>query len=326
MRSALFRARASVPVQKQLTRVRKVRDRLVDHPLHQVERARQRLLEGEVDVMVLGDSSTLSWSPRDQDRTLLPELIGRRLGSNVLSVNGPGYSAAIYGEFLRILGSLDRRPKAVVFAMAIRPSTFTHVMRHPVVGYPRSIDALAKVKDADHRIRYVGRGGSQHTDRQRAAYMALPVSTRWSGDQTIGYFRSRLEGHGPTPWPADVEALLFDYFHGETVHDDNPGLPALTLLGRRIEEYGVPTVGYWTKPPIERGEMHYPGEFDAHVRGNLRVLQGALSAQTTTLPPLLDVPLEDDDFENSPNANEHYSFPGRNKIADALAEALTRSV
>jgi hypothetical protein len=34
------------------------------------------------------------------------------------------------------------------------------------------------------------------------------------------------------------------------------------------------------------------------------------------------VDLDDEDFEDSQNANEHYSYPGRVKVADAIADAV----
>lgn len=322
MKSALFKARASTRVQQQLTRVRKVRDRIVDLPLKQVELARRRLLTEDVDVLLLGDSSTLFWSPKDTDRTLLPELLAKRLDANVVCVRGPGFSPGIYGEALRLLGSLDKRPRAVVAAVALRDCGGTHVLRHPVVGYPRSLAALAKVPDGSRRIRYVGRGGSVDDARAKAAYFALPMATRWSGERTVGWFRDQLGGLGPPPWPREVERLRFDYFHGEVIQPDDPGLAATTAFAQRTEEYGVPTVAYWSLPPLERGETHFPGEFETHVRANLATVQAALTAGSEKLPPLLDVDVRDEEFEDSQNATEHFSYAGRTRVVDAIADAL----
>ncbi|MFC5727420.1 MULTISPECIES: hypothetical protein [Nocardioides] len=323
--SALHRARGSMRVQQQLTRVRVARDRLIDHPLRQLERARRRLVSEDVDVLLLGDSSMLCWSPRDTDRTMIPTMLADRIGGNVVTVQGPGYGAAIYGEALRILGTLDRRPSAVVFSMAVRLNTATHVLRHPVVGYPRSLRALATVKGAGRPIRYVGRGGSSHTDAERSAFYALPVTSRWSGDHTIDYFRRRLDGMGAPPWPEELERLRFDYFHGERVLPDNPGLPLIQQFGRQVEDYGVPTVGFWSKPPLQRGELHFPGEFESHVRDNLSKVQAALSAGGPSLPPLLEIDIAEDEFEDSQNAIEHFDHAGRTKIAEALASVVSRT-
>lgn len=321
LRSSLHRARGSVRVQQQLTRVRQLRNQLVDGPLRQLEFARRGLVAGDVDVLLLGDSSTLSWSLRDEDRTLLPTMLAQRLG-NVVALTGPGFGAGIFAESLRILGTLKQRPKAVVVTLALRTSTATHICAHPIVGYPRSLAALARVPGARRPIRYIGRGGSRHTPAQMNAYLALPVHTRWSGASTIADFRRQLKGTGLPPWPAELERLRFDYFHGELLLPDNPGLQVLTNLGKQLEEYGVPAVGVWSRPPIQRGEMHFPGEFEAHVRDQLRMQQDALSIGSSSLGPLLDVDLEDEDFEDSQNANEHFSYTGRVKVADAIADAV----
>ncbi|KRA38573.1 MULTISPECIES: hypothetical protein [unclassified Nocardioides] len=322
MRSTLFRARASIRVQKQLTRVRKLRDRWIDHPSRQIEQARRQLLTGDVDVLVLGDSSTLCWSLRDTDRTMIPELLGQRLGSNVVSVAGPGYGARVYSEVLRILGTLEQRPKAVVIATAIRATSGTHIVEHPTTSYARSLASLAKVKTARRRVRSLGRGGSFITPEADAAYRALPVHSRWADDVTIGDYRKQLEGQGPPPWPIELEKLRFDFFHGEYVRDDDPQLAKLTELGRQIDAYGVPTVVYWTRPPKQRGEMHFPGEFEDHVRANLAVVEGALVKDCTSVTGMIDVDLEDEDYEDSQNGNEHYSFSGRTKLTDAIADRI----
>lgn len=321
MSSVLARAQGSVRVQQQLTRVRQLRNRLVDAPLRQVELTRRRLVDEDVDVLLLGDSSTLAWSFRDEDRTLLAPLLAQRLG-NVVALQGPGFGAGIFGESLRILASLPKRPKAVVATLALRTATSTHICRHPIVGYPRSLEALARVPDARRRVRYIGRGGSYHTPEQMADYLALPVHTRWGGEQTIGDFRRALKGMGMPPWPEELERMRFDYFHGEYVPPDHQGLDVLTAFGKHIEAYGVPTIVYWTRPPIQRGEMHFPGEFESHVRGVLKLQEDALSLGSPSLGPMLDVDVEDEDFEDSQNANEHFSYPGRVKIADAITDAV----
>lgn len=308
-------------MQKQLGKVRRLRYRMVDVPLTQIERARRRLNNEDVDVLLLGDSSMLSWALKDTDRTRLVDMLGPRLG-NVVSVSGPAFGPHLYAEALRILSTLDRRPKAVVFTTAIRMATATHILADPLNGYHRSRQALAQVRDARRPIRFIGRGGAAASDEERAAFEATPVESRWTGWTTIGDYRKHIRGLGLPPWPLELERLRFDYFYGELIEPDNVGLDNLALLGRRLEDYGVPAVGVWTRPPLQRGEMHFPGEFESHVRSQVDVLNQALARGSTSLGPLLDVHLEDDELEDSQNATEHYSYPGRVKFADAIAEAV----
>ncbi|WP_408898112.1 hypothetical protein ACJ5H2_03180 [Nocardioides sp. R1-1] len=319
--SALHRAQGSVRVQRQLSKIRRLRSRLVNAPLRQVEQARRRLEAEDVDVLLLGDSSTLCWSLRDTDRTLLPELLGQRLG-NVVNLAGPGFGSNIYGEATRLLTTLDRRPKAVVFTLALRTSTATHIVADPITGYHRSLAAMAKVQGAQRPVRYLGRGGAYATDEERDVFLAHPVESRWNGLRTIGWYREQLVGTGLPPWPIELERLRFDYFYGEQLRADNPRLESLTTLARRLEAYGVPTVGVWTRPPMQRGEMHFPGEFEAHVRSHKALQDEALARGSAAIGPMLDIHLEDDDFEDSFNATEHFAYSGRVKVADAIADAV----
>ena len=52
--SVLHRAQGSVRVQRQLSKIRRRRSRLVNIPLQQVEHARRRLETEDVDVLLLG--------------------------------------------------------------------------------------------------------------------------------------------------------------------------------------------------------------------------------------------------------------------------------
>lgn len=302
-------------------RARNVRNRLVNQELKQLQAVRRQLLRGEVDVLALGDSSFTTPSPRDTDLRMIPQLLGESLdGARVATIAGPGLSGHLYGELLRILGTLEQRPEAVVFSFPIRTNAMTHVWRHPRYSYPTTHTALAKSVSAHTRIRAVGRGHAP-TPRDYEAFEEIPVRTRWGGESTIGDFRSALQGHGPLPWPAEVERVLFDYFHGEIVEADNPYLPRLAEFGARLSEYGVPAVAYWTIPPLEEGERLFPGEFTDHVRANWEVVRKTLTSTTDRLT-VVEPDLEDDDFEDVRNANEHFSFSGRRKIASLVAQRV----
>lgn len=319
--TALQRAQSSSRVQKQLGKARRLRYRLVNLPLREIEHARRRLATEQVDVLLLGDSSMLSWALKDTDRTLLVDMLGERLG-NVVSVSGPAFGPHIYAEALRILSTMEQRPRAVVFTTAIRTATSTHILDDPLNGYHRSMRTVAGVRSARHRIRYLGRGGSVASDEERAAFEETPIESRWAGWTTIGDYRKHIRGLGLPPWPIELERLRFDYFYGEVLEPDNPRLDNLTRLAQRLEAYGVPAVGVWTRPPLQRGEMHFPGEFESHVRSQLALLDQALARGSASLGPLLDVHLEDDELEDSQNATEHYSWAGRVKFGDAIAAAV----
>jgi len=303
--------------------MRLLRNRWIDQSLVQIERARVELTRGAVDLLLLGDSSFLSWAHRDEDKTLIPQLLAERTGASIVTVAGGGYDARMHDAILRVLGMLDERPRAVVVSFAIRPNTMVHVREHPLHGHKRSRAALARVSPPLRQVRAFGRGGGYATPREIRTFRSLEMTTRWGGTTTIESRLSRVEGLGPPPWPVEVERLRYDYFHGEFVHEDNVGLTDVTALGRRLAEYGVPAVVNWAQVPVAHGERLFPGEFRAHVERNLELAESALLRESVDLHGLLKPHLEDDDFQDVRNGTEHFSYSGRVKIVDEIAKTLS---
>jgi hypothetical protein len=311
----------AVPVLRD--RMRQLRNRWIDQTLVQVERARASFASGVGDILVLGDSSFLSWAYRDTDRTLLPDLIAERTGATVVTIAAGGYDARMHDAILRVLSMVEYRPRAVVMAVALRPNTGVHVREHPLHGHARSRAALARVTPPLRHVRSFANGGSSASKREVRAFRALPLTTRWGGTVTIQERLAQVEGLGPPPWPIEVERRRFDYFHGEFVDEDNPGLKALTALGRRLTEYGVRTVANWSQVPVAYGETLFPGEFASHVHRHLDLVESALLREAVGVDGLLRPSLEDEDFQDVRNGTEHFSYSGRVKIADEIAKTLS---
>lgn len=300
------------------------RDRWVDPTLQQLEAARRALLAGEADVLYLGQSESVTVHPSDQDTRCVPEIFSDLTGARLAKIAHPGCGARTYKELVRVLGTLEQRPRAVVLTLNIRTDLSTHVRIHPQFTHARTIRALRKISSAKHPVRWIGTGGIVDRADEREAFFAAPVHTRWGGDMTIGEFRHRLEGQGPPPWPIEVERFRFDYFHGEIYDESNPGLQDLRELGAELERYGVPVILFWTLPPIEHGETHFPGEFAAKTEADWQLVMNALRSGFPGMPDALEPGLIDGDFEDSRNATEHFLFRGRLKIAEAMAGALDK--
>ncbi|MDZ5620008.1 hypothetical protein SFC88_04195 [Nocardioides sp. HM23] len=303
-------------------RMRQVRNRWIDQTLLRLEQARRQLEQGEGDILLLGDSSCLYWAHADTDRTLIPELLAERTGASIVTVAGGGYDARMHDALLRVLGMADNRPRAVLACLAIRPNTATHVREHPLHGHGRTRAALARISPPLRRVRAFANGGSAAPKREVAEFRARTVTTRWGGTATLGERLAKVEGLGPPPWPTEVEQMRFDYFHGQPVHDDNPGLADLTAFGRRLDEYGVPAVVCWSQVPVAHGERLFPGEFETAIEHDLGLVEQALCQGSTRLDGLLKPVLEDTDFQDYRNGIEHYSYSGRVKVADEMAKAL----
>ena len=316
------RARASARLQQQATKVRALRNRWVDQPLIQVERARRQFKAGPVEVLYLGDSSANTWTTEDSDRRSIPELVAERVGGTVASIVSPGLSADAFAEIVRILGTLNERPRAVMVTVTIRTHLMTHVAHHPQFGYQRSVAAMRGVTTARRPIRAFGRGGVRDTPRERGAFLAMPIDTRWGGVITVGEFRDKLAGLGAPPWPQEVERMRYNYFHGELLPADLPEFKAFRDLARELAAYGVPVIPFWNAPPLEHGEQLFPGEFESHVRQQLEQVKAALRESDPTFPEFIDPQLTDADYEDSRLANEHYRLSGRSKIADAIVARL----
>jgi hypothetical protein len=307
---------------KQRTRFRAFRTRHVDLQLQQLERARRRLLNGDVDVLVLGDSGCLFGAAGDVDSAMIPELISRELGGlRVVALSGAGYSARIHADFLRVLGTLPVRPRYLVTSVCVRTGTSVHVTTHPTYSYEQTHRRLAAITSAKHRISYLQRKPPSDTAAYEA-FHAQAVTTRWGGDSTIGAFRAKLKGQGPLPWAPEVERTLFDYFHGEVLTEDHPRLADWEALGREIAAYGVPAVSYRTVGPIERGEVHFPGEFEPHVHGNIKLVDQALESSAGRDFQIVGGDLVDEDYADSRDGTEHFALSGRLKLARAVASAL----
>jgi hypothetical protein len=309
-------------VLRRRNQAREFRDRHVDPTLRQLARVRRQLLRGEVDVLLLGDSTCLFGAPGDTDLAMIPEMIGREMGGlRVATMAGAGYSARQHAEFLRILGTLPVRPRYLVTSVNVRTGCSVHVTHHPTYSYELTREHLAQIDSAAHRIRYVHR--KPRTDASAYdRFHALPVTTRWGGESTIGAFRDRLKGQGRPPWPIEHERALFDYFHGEEYSAETPGIADWVEFGRQVAAYAVPTVSYRPEAPMERGERNFPGEFEMHARANIKLVDDAIRSTAGPDYQLVDVPLADEDYVDAQDATEHFSDTGRIQLARAIAQAF----
>lgn len=299
---------------------RKLRNRMVNPHLQMLKQVRDQLIDG-VDVLMLSDSTSLWADPEDPDPAMVPELLGRELGgARVAAVAGPGFNAKIHAEILRVLGTLDQRPRYVVTSTSVRTNLCTHVVTHPVYRYQRLLEALSGISDARRGWpRFAA--GDTGTPEDYAAFRATTVHSRWTGESTIGAFREQLEGRGPHPWPRELERVLFDYFHGEEIPADHPQLEHCRELGRQIKSYGVPCVNYPSLPPMERGESNFPGEFHSFVGAKQAMMLDAI-AETASDWQTVELALADADYIQPADATEHYALSGRLQIARAVVAAL----
>ncbi len=317
------------PVLDWLRALRRWRDQYVDPQVRQLANLVADMRRGQVDVLFLGDSSSTFFSPDDSDKRRLPQMLAEQLGpgTRMSLIAGPGYNPELYAEFIRILATLEQRPRVVVLSMAVRTASAQHVRRHPEYGYRRSIETLRKVADAEVPMRSVSRD-NRRTRAEFAEFEALPMRTKWRRAETVGDYLGQIRGRRHLPERAEVQQALFDYFHGEAVAADHPTLADVRLLGERLRDYGVPVVQYWPPIPVEQGERWFPGEFETHVRASWEVQQAVFTEAVGPVGVLASTPFEtpDDEFVDSSDGSEHWNAAGRMRMAKVLADAVESMV
>ena len=313
------RRRAVVLKARGIARV--TRDRMIDVQVRQLRDRVRDLKSGATDVLYLGESSTFHVDPRDTDRRTLLDMVADESAMSVAPIRGPGHGPALWSEFIRVLASLEIRPRAVVVPMVVR-TTALHLRAHPVYSYPQSLARLRAIPHADASIRPWGRW-TRASEADYERFHALTVHTRWGGERTIGDWRRLLRGARYRLDDRDFRATLFDYFHGEVITEENPGVLEWRRLGERLRDYGVPVVSNWTPVPLEAGEELFPGEFREQVEQNFAVIERAFLEGVG--PLALPAPPEhvpDDEFIEPRDGTEHLNEAGRLRLARGIVSRL----
>ncbi len=291
---------------------------MLDIYLRQAAHAARSIEAGEVDVLVLGDSTCLAFSSTGADRVTLPELIGEELGgARIVSVVGPGFAYGMYVDLLAYFATLKGRPEAVVFPTSLRPALAAHVSHHPIYRHDHFRSEVRRATARRSKVRWFGQGRVP-SRADYATYDAIEVETRWGGRSTLGSFRERLHGKGVSPIAPEDAPVLWDYFHGQVLTGQEPGFRDAPRLVEVLRAYGRPAVSYWAPPSFAFGERLFPGEFEAQVRGHFEVIRTAFPVDDPAIR-LLEVGLEESDYLAPDDGIEHYTGEGRGKIARAVA-------
>lgn len=264
----LVRVLNRTPVMRWLRKARAWRDQNFDPQVRQLRATVRLLRRGEIDVLFIADSSATFYAPTDVDQARLPQMLQRELGGDlkVHLLAGAGYHPAVHAELVRILGTLEQRPKVVVQSTAIRTAGGArHIVDHPEYGYQRSLERLRRIRSARH-LGSAWDPGLRRGAEDFDAFHAIEVDTRWKQARTIGEFRGKLVGRRGSEEVLERQQMLFDYFHGDTYLPDDPGPQAFRLLAQRLREYGVPVVQYWPPIPVGWARSTSPAS-SRHTRG-----------------------------------------------------------
>lgn len=326
----LVRVLNRTPVMRWLRKARAWRDQNFDPQVRQLRATARLLRRGDIDVLFIADSSATFYAPTDVDQARLPQMLQRELGGDlkVHLLAGAGYHPAVHAELVRILGTLEQRPKVVVQSTAIRTAGGArHIVDHPEYGYQRSLERLRRIRSARH-LGSAWDPGLRRGAEDFDAFHAIEVDTRWKQARTIGEFRGKLVGRRGSEEVLERQQMLFDYFHGDTYLPDDPGPQAFRLLAQRLREYGVPVVQYWPPIPVEMGEKYFPGEFEAHTRANWERLQPVWEAELGELNHLAADPFgtPPEEFIDRYDGTEHWNEAGRARLAKLLAQSIREAI
>lgn len=301
-------------------------NQFIDLPIRQLRTAVRRFERGPVDVVYLGNSTNLFVAPDEPRWRRLHELIKAEFpDARTVDFLGPAYNLELYSEFIRLLSTLERRPRLVVASLALRTAA-TNIVEHPDYGYHHAIKLMRDLKKpTGHLPFFSARNRRTATDWQR--FEALPLRTRWSRGQTIGDFLSVLRGRRNASEDLERQRALFDYLHGEFLTPDHPPFHLYAELGGRLREYGVPVVAYWAPVPVDRGETYFPGQFAQHIDTNMDVARKSFE---DALGPLC-YPVElghtpDEEFIDSRDGSEHWNFTGRRRVVRLIAEQMRHAI
>lgn len=294
-------------------------DTHVERPVARGLAVGSSLRRGTGKVVYFGESSLVHISPTDTDRRRLGEMLAGAADTNIAQYYGPGYSAALHAEMARLMVDLPR-PRCVVVSLLIRATTHRHVTDHPVFGYRTAIAALRSASKINaHLLSKLYKAPASEADYAR--FEAIERDSYWGWANTIGEYRRRLRGYDPHSADENLQAILFDYFHGE-YSAASPGLQDWRSFGERLRMLGVPVVAYRTYMPLERGARLFGDDFVAHVEQNFSLVEesffaglgGGESVQIGLLPDSL--------YVSSTDATEHLNENGRRRVVGALLPAV----
>jgi hypothetical protein len=160
------------------------------------------------------------------------------------------------------------------------------------------------------------------TEEDYRRFEALARTSRWGGRRSIGEYRRDLRGFRGDTASAEQQALIYDYFHGES-SENSPGLAEWRRFGEALRAWGVPVLAYRLYMPMETGTRLFGEAFEAHVERNFSLVESSFRAGLGEAGTIVAVdPPPDDAFIEHRDGTEHLNQKGRVELARRLATAI----
>jgi hypothetical protein len=243
-------ARVGAFVRDGLFRVeRRLAKRFSDVELRQL-RSLERAYNGRgkaPELLVFGDSAMFWTTPEDPDHRHLVEMIRDELGGGLKfeALVGPGYNPRIIGVYLMALARCQARPRVVIVPTSVLFATSSW-LSHPTFGWGPVSAELREAIDANgRRPRRLNRPGPEAEN----AFDRLGAPSLIGLKRTMGELRLITNSLPTTEWQKLVRLRhMMDYYNGERLEPDSPGVGLVTQLGAMLKGMGLASVAY--VPPV----------------------------------------------------------------------------
>ena len=289
-------------------------------------RALQKAYAGDKgpDLLVFGDSVLVWAAPNDADRRSLIQMVADGLGgTSVHTIVGPCYNPRIVMAFLEVLRTSRSRPKAVIVPTSVMMATEAWGT-HPIAGYIRESPAIVEIAqnpgDKRRTIPHATPEDWEEWDRKPAP--SLIGQKRTNGEQRFLFYAIPAYGTQlpTTKWQTLVRLRqMTDFTNAERLEPDSPGVLEITELAERLDELGLPGVGYI--PPCNYEVVYKLLRADAeeHLKRNSQIVVDAFHS------PSGHTSVVDGTF-NSPQSEFgdpiHVSEKGRLRLAERFVTEL----
>jgi hypothetical protein len=290
----------------------------------QIVRSLRAVRRGGTDVLLLGDSVTLTTSYSDTDTRSLGDMVGARLPSCATAVAaGSSYHSELYEQIGRFVIAGARPPKVIVVPINLRTFT-TSAMFHP--GWrrwllQRMLNADSRLYEAASRPLEVFRW-YEKTDGSVEEYFAAPV---YDGDRAVstigqlGVIGQDL-GYIEPGTPGMVRsAVLMHYLQRITPADER--VQALVRLARTLREAGIKSVFYVTPVDWMASSSILGPRVTERIRENAGTISDVLAREHVRVRDwsmLMDASV----FSWRTYPNEHLKDAGRLRLAERVASGV----
>lgn len=286
----------------------------------------QTLLDEDIDILYLGDSTL--WHPAGTQTTaaMLQELLPAR---QVSEFSHAAYGMDIYGSYISYMLRQEARPALVIIPINMR-SFSPEWDQRPGYQFTREKRILAMGIPLSRLFgRPLGLFGGYDPDITQDEFLhstvyasGVPIGEVQDFEGSVGA-SPLAEGGGEQfvyyqeiPDDADYQRLLA-YYYMAPVSPEHRKMQAMVEITQRLQAAQIGVLFYVTPVNVELGDVYVGESFRRQFAANVAVVKAALTAQ--------GVDLRDLSFDLAAyffSDTEHLRQPGKRYIAEKLALAI----